>query len=128
MTKLQAQFTSYMKKALTNDSIDYYRSFDKNKNFKHTSLFNEEVLQVSVSQSSGIDTFFFEKNNIEEIENIKLKEAINSLTDRQKEIFFMYADKIKSVDIAKKLQISDSCVRAIISIVRKKLRNYIQGD
>ncbi len=128
MTKLQAQFTSYMKKALVNDSIDYYRSFDKNRNFKHTSLFNEEVLQVSISQMGGIDTFFFERNNIEDIENIKLKEAINSLTDRQKEIFFMYADKIKSVDIAKKLQISDSCVRSVIAIVKKRLRKYMQGD
>lgn len=128
MTKLQAQFTKYMKKALINDSIDYYRAFDKNKYFKYTSLFNEEILQVSVSQSSGIGTFFFEDNNIEDIENIKLKKGLNSLTSRQREIFYMYSDGMRAVDIAKKIGITDSCVRSVITLVKNKLRKYIQGD
>lgn len=124
MTKLQAQFTKYMKKSLTNDSIDYYRAFDKNENIKYTSLFSKEVLEVSVSQYSGIDTFSFEKNNIE---NVKLKEALKSLTNRQKEIFYMYADEIKAVEIAKKLNITDSCVRSVIATVKKKLKNQMKG-
>lgn len=59
MSKLQAEFTNYMKKALKNDSIDYFRTIKNSWNIEVLSIDNINKLEVFISHYSDFDTSFF---------------------------------------------------------------------
>lgn len=86
MSKLRAEFTNYMKIALKNDSIDYFRMQRKN-NILLASLQDKEVQEVSVSHFCDMGIFSFAEFNLYGIENKKLYLAIEGLTQKQKEMF-----------------------------------------
>ena len=126
MTKLQAEFTSYMKVALKNDSIDYFRMNNKKRIIDFVSIEEIKELEVSISQESDIGTFSFDKFNIKEISNKKLCNSLKKLTKRQQKIFFLYADGISLSDIAEELKISKGTVKATIFQVKEKIKKYME--
>ena len=58
LSKLQAEFTSYMKIALKNDSIDYFRMFSRKNKIDIISLNDSNLENVSMSMYD-VDTFSF---------------------------------------------------------------------
>lgn len=90
MGKLQAEFTNYMKMALKNDSIDYFRAIKNNWNIEVISINNINNLEVFISQYSDIDTSFFLHDYLDEITDERLFIAIKNLTKKQQEIFLLY--------------------------------------
>lgn len=125
MSKLRAEFTNYMKIALKNDSIDYFRMQRKN-NILLASLQDEEVQKVSMSHFCDMGAFSFGEFNLYGSENKKLYLAIESLTEKQKEILFLYSDGLTSREIADYLEISAGTVRATILQVRNKIKKYME--
>lgn len=128
LDKLKAEFTNYMKKALKNDSIDYFRAERKKNNIHFTSLESKEVKKVSMSQDCDVDTFFDSSIRLCEISNYKLFLAMKNLTSRQQEIIYLYANGNKISDIAKKLNISVGTVKATISQVKYKIKKYMEEN
>ena len=125
MTDLQKVFTSYMKIALKYDSIDFFRVYYRNSCLL-TSLQDEEVQKVSVSQFCGTGTFCFDDFKLYGIENEKLYLAIEELTERQKEILFLYSDGLTSREIADYLKMSAGTVRATILQIKNKIKKYME--
>ena len=117
MTKLQAEFTSYIKVALKHNAIDFYRSYKRNKEYEFISL---EDKQVSVSLNWEAHTCFFGFED-DGIKNEKLKYAISKLTNKQRKIFKLYVDGYKMKDIADILNISITNVTVTITSVKKKI-------
>jgi len=128
LTKLQAEFTNYMKIALKHDSIDYFRSNKEKRNSNIISLSKVKEDKVLVPQISGIGTFFFSKISMSCISNEKLYFAIDSLTNNQKKILFMYADGISINEITEELDIKNGTVKATIFQIKKKIKKYIEEN
>lgn len=127
MSKLQAQFTKYIKIALKNDSIDYFRAIKKVDNIKYTSLEEVDSINVSLSQNCDADTFSFSNTfDLDNIVNSKLYFAMKSLTKRQQEIISLYADKVKIVDIARQLNVSSGTIKSSISQIKNKIKKYME--
>lgn len=126
LSKLQAEFTNYMKIALKNDSIDYFRMNNKKGVIDLISIEDVQKLEVSVSQDSGIGTFSFDKFNIRDITDKRLFYAIENLTPRQQKIIFLYADGISLSEISKELNISKGTVKATIFQVKEKIKKYME--
>ena len=126
MTKLQAKFTSYMKIALKNDSIDYFRMNNKKGIIDFVSIEKIKELEVSISLESDTGTFSFDKFNIKDISNEKLFNSLKRLTKRQQKIFFLYADGISLGDIAEELKVSKGTVKATIFQVKEKIKKYME--
>lgn len=82
MDKLQAKFTKYMKIALKNDSIDYFRAIKNSWNIETFSIDNVNNLEVFISHYSDIDTSFFLPNYLDEITDERLFIAIKNLTKK----------------------------------------------
>ena len=127
MSKLKAEFTSYMKIALKNDCIDYFRMQNRKDTLKESSIYGIEEIKVSMSCYSYIDTFSFDKLNISEISDKRLYIVMKELTNRQKEIICLYADGFTAIEIAKYLDISVGTVKASISKIRKKINKIMKG-
>lgn len=127
MGKLQAEFTNYMKMALKNDSIDYFRAIKNNWNIEVISIDNINNLEVFISQYSDIDTSFFLPDYLDEITDERLFIAIKNLTKKQKEIFLLYVDGISLKDIALRYQMSVGSVKATIFQIKDKLKKYMKG-
>lgn len=72
MSKLQAEFTNYMKKALKNDSIDYFRTIKNSWNIEVLSIDNINKLEVFISHYSDFDTSFFLPNYLDKITKERL--------------------------------------------------------
>lgn len=81
---------------------------------------------MSVSQDCDIGTFSFEKLNFNDIENRKLYFALETLTDNQKEILFLYSDGLTSREIGEYLGISAKTVRTTIFQVKNKIKKYME--
>lgn len=126
MSKLRAEFTNYMKIALKNDSIDYFRMQRKN-NVLLTSLSCKGVQEVSVSHFCDMGTFSFDKFDLYGIENKKLYLAIESLTHKQKEMLFLYAEGLTVREISDYLGITIGAVKSIISKTKKKINKDLKG-
>lgn len=128
MTRLQAEFTKYMKIALKNDSIDYFRMQNRKNNIESISYEEIDNLEALKSLDSGFDAFYFTKNNLLEcISNKSLYLGIKSLTKRQQEIIFLYAQGYSLAEISQELSISNGTVKATIFQVKTKLKKYIEG-
>lgn len=127
MVKLQAEFTKYMKIALKNDSIDYFRAIKKGCNIEVVSIDNINNLEVLISDCSDIDTSFFLPNYLDEITDERLFIAIKNLTKKQQEIFLLYVDGISLKDIALRYQVSVGSIKATIFQIKDKLRKYMKG-
>lgn len=125
MSKLQAEFTSYMKIALKHDSIDYFRMFSRKNKIDIISLNDSNLENVSMSMYD-IDTFSFNELNLCEISNGKLMYAINKLTKRQKDIIMSYSKDMTASEISAELNISIGTVYASISQIKKKLKKYME--
>lgn len=128
MTRLQAEFTKYMKIALKNDSIDYFRMQNRKNNIESISYEEIDNLEALKSLDSGFDAFYFTQNNLLEcISNKSLYLGIKSLTKRQQEIIFLYAQGYSLTEISQDLNISNGTVKATIFQVKTKLKKYIEG-
>ena len=127
MGKLQAKFTNYMKIALKNDSVDYFRAIKNSWNIEVLSIDNINNLEVFISQYSDIDTSFFLPNYLDEISDERLFIAIKNLTKKQQEIFLLYVDGISLNDIALRYQMSVGSVKATIFQIKDKLKKYMKG-
>ena len=127
MGKLQAKFTNYMKIALKNDSVDYFRAIKNSWNIEVLSIDNINNLEVFISQYSDIDTSFFLPNYLDEITDERLFIAIKNLTKKQQEIFLLYVDGISLNDIALRYQMAVGSVKATIFQIKDKLKKYIKG-
>ena len=121
MGKLQAKFTNYMKIALKNDSVDYFRAIKNSWNIEVLSIDNINNLEVFISQYSDIDTSFFLPNDE------RLFIAIKNLTKKQQEIFLLYVDGISLNDIALRYQMAVGSVKATIFQIKDKLKKYMKG-
>ena len=120
MSKLKAEFTSYISIALANDCIDYFRVQNRKNMLNESSIYDIEELEVSMSQYCDVGTFSFEELNLNDIENRKLYFALETLTDNQKEILFLYSDGLTSREIGEYLGISAGTVRATVVQVKNK--------
>lgn len=127
MVKLQAEFTKYMKIALKNDSIDYFRAIKKGWNIEVVSIDNINNLEVLISHYSDIDTSFFLPNYLDEITDERLFIAIKNLTKKQQEIFLLYVDGVSLKDIALRYQVSVGSIKATIFQIKDKLKKYMKG-
>ncbi len=127
MGKLQAKFTNYMKIALKNDSVDYFRAIKNSWNIEVLSIDNINNLEVFISQYSDIDTSFFLPNYLDEITDERLFIAIKNLTKKQQEIFLLYVDGISLNDIALRYQMAVGSVKATIFQIKDKLKKYMKG-
>lgn len=127
MGKLQAKFTNYMKIALKNDSVDYFRAIKNSWNIEVLSIDNINNLEVFISQYSDIDTSFFLPNYLDEISDERLFIAIKNLTKKQQEIFLLYVDGISLNDIALRYQMAVGSVKATIFQIKDKLKKYMKG-
>ena len=127
MGKFQAKFTNYMKIALKNDSVDYFRAIKNSWNIEVLSIDNINNLEVFISQYSDIDTSFFLPNYLDEITDERLFIAIKNLTKKQQEIFLLYVDGISLKDIALRYQVSVGSIKATIFQIKDKLRKYMKG-
>lgn len=125
--KLQAKFTNYMKIALKNDSVDYFRAIKNSWNIEVLSIDNINNLEVFISQYSDIDTSFFLPNYLDEITDERLFIAIKNLTKKQQEIFLLYVDGISLNDIALRYQMAVGSVKATIFQIKDKLKKYMKG-
>ena len=114
MIKLQAEFTSYMKIALKNDSIDFFRSYNRKGNFESISIYNIDEFKVSTSQLSDVDTFSFEKMNLEDISDRRLFLAIKSLTKNQHKIFLSYVEGMSLNEIVLRYGIAIGSLKSSI--------------
>ena len=126
MCKLKAEFTSYMKIALKNDCIDYYRIQARKNKISETSIYDIEELEVSISHYADIDSFFG-KFTLNEISNPKLYMAVEQLTNRQKKIISLYAEGLTITEIADYLKVSNGTIKATISKIKKKIIKSMKG-
>lgn len=126
MIKLQAEFTSYMKIALKNDSIDFFRSYNRKGNIDSISIYNIDESKVSTSQLSDVGAFSFEKMNLEDISDRRLFLAIKSLTKKQQEIFLSYVEGISLNEIALRYGMAFGSVKSSIFQIKSKLRKYMK--
>lgn len=126
MCKLKAEFTSYMKIALKNDCIDYYRIQARKNKISETSIYDIEELEVSISHYADIDSFFG-KFTLNEISNPKLYMAVEQLTNRQREIISLYAEGLTITEIANYLKVSNGTIKAAISKIKKKIIKSMKG-
>lgn len=126
MSKLKAEFTSYISIALANDCIDYFCVQNRKNMLNESSIYDIEELEVSTSQYCDVGTFSFEEFNLNDIENRKLYFALETLTDNQKEILFLYSDGLTSREIGEYLGISAGTVRATVVQVKNKIRKYME--
>lgn len=127
MVKLQAEFTKYMKIALKNDSIDYFRAIKNSWNIETLSIDNVNNLEVFISHYSDIDTSFFLPNYLDEITDERLFIAIKNLTKKQQEIFLLYVDGVSLKDIALRYKVSVGSIKATIFQIKDKLKKYMKG-
>ena len=123
MTELQLLFTKYIKIALKNDCIDYFRAFNRNNKKIESSIYDIEELQVSISQDCDIGTFSLQKLNYNDISNPKLYNALNELTDKQKEIICLYADNYSIKEISQKMNVKVATIKSILYKIKKKLNS-----
>ena len=126
MCKLKAEFTSYMKIALKNDCIDYYRIQARKNKISEASIYDIEELEVSISHYADIDSFFG-KFTLNEISNPKLYMAVEQLTNRQREIISLYAEGLTITEIANYLKVSNGTIKAAISKIKKKIIKSMKG-
>ena len=126
MCKLKAEFTSYMKIALKNDCIDYYRIQARKNKISEASIYDIEELEVSISHYADIDSFFG-KFTLNEISNPKLYMAVEQLTNRQKKIISLYAEGLTITEIANYLKVSNVTIKAAISKIKKKIIKSMKG-
>lgn len=125
MSKLKAKFTKHMKIALKHDSIDYFRMFSRKKEIDSISLNDSNIKNVSMSMND-VDTFSFDKRNLCEINNYKLRCAIDKLTKRQKDIIILYSNDVTASEISAELNISIGTVYASISQIKNKIKKYME--
>lgn len=126
MCKLKAEFTSYMKIALKNDCIDYYRIQARKNKISEASIYDIEELEVSISHYADIDSFFG-KFTLDEISNPRLYMAVEQLTNRQREIISLYAEGLTITEIANYLKVSNGTIKAAISKIKKKIIKSMKG-
>ena len=126
MCKLKAEFTSYMKIALKNDCIDYYRIQARKNKISEASIYDIEELEVSISHYADIDSFFG-KFTLDEISNPRLYMAVEQLTNRQKKIISLYAEGLTITEIADYLKVSNGTIKATISKIKKKIIKSMKG-
>lgn len=125
LSKLQAEFISYMKIALKHDSIDYFRKFSRKNKIDSISLNDSNIKNVSTS-INDVDTFSFNKHNLCEINNYKLRYAMDKLTKRQKDIIILYSNDVTASEISAELNISIGTVYASISQIKNKIKKYME--
>lgn len=126
MCKLKAEFTSYMKIALKNDCIDYYRIQARKNKISEASIYDIEELEVSISHYADIDSFFG-KFTLDEISNPRLYMAVEQLTNRQREIISLYAEGLTITEIANYLKVSNGTIKAAISKIKKNIIKSMKG-
>lgn len=114
-----------MKIALKHDSIDYFRMFSRKKEIDSISLNDSNIKNVSMSMND-VDTFSFDKRNLCEINNYKLRCAIDKLTKRQKDIIILYSNDVTASEISAELNISIGTVYASISQIKNKIKKYME--
>ena len=73
-----------------------------------------------------VDTFSFDKRNLCEINNYKLRCAIDKLTKRQKDIIILYSNDVTASEISAELNISIGTVYASISQIKNKIKKYME--
>lgn len=127
MTKLQAEFTKYMKIALKCDAIDFYRSNKAKNKYENVSLEDIDELKVSVSLNGEIGTSFFDELDLQ-IENKHLKYALSKLTKRQKDIFELYVEGYKTKEMAEIIGVTETNITVTISTVKKKIKKLMEEN
>ena len=127
MTELQKLFTTYMKIALKNDSIDYYRAINSNWKTKDVKFVNIENYETLVSQECDAEVSFFLDNYLDDITDKNLVIAIRSLTPFQKKVLDLYVYGESEKRIAKKLNVSFGTVSKAIFRIKSKLKKFRKG-
>ena len=126
MDVLKAKFTKYMKIALKNDSIDYFRMQERKNKIVSISLREIDDLKVLDSPDSEFDTFSFAQNDLLEIiSDKKLYDAVKSLTLRQQKTIGLYIQGYSSEEISRMLNVSVGTVKSTMFQIKRKLKKYI---
>lgn len=111
---------AYLFKLLKNRCIDFYRRYTRQNHLKE-SLDNLHEREVSLKMEAlmQFDETIFSFQEVEEI----LKNAINSLPEKRREVFILSRfEELKHEEIASQLNISVNTVQNHISAAIKKLR------
>lgn len=117
-----ARYINYMTKALLNRKINYLR--DKEYLLeKEISMSNKEW-EVLSNKGNSDHSFFSEESCRKE----DLKEALNKLTKKQKEVIILYYyKKQKLKKIAEKMNMNENAVKQLKLRAITKLKDFLEG-
>ena len=124
MSKLQAQFTEYMRISLKNEMINYCIAIKNNWNIDVLSLDELKENEVLISQDSDIDTSFFLDNIFDDLSNKKLVLEIKKLTKLQQDILILYVNGESIKNIADRFNVSTGTIKKAIFRIRNRLRKF----
>ena len=122
MSKLQAQFTEYMRISLKNEMINYCIAIKNNWKIDVLSLDEVKENEVLISQYSDIDTSFFLDNIFDDLSNKKLVLEIKKLTKLQQDILILYVNGESIKNIADKFNVTTGTIKQLIFRIKNKLK------
>lgn len=122
-------FKMYLKKVVKHSAIDYVRKV-KSDTVKEIAF--TDFVDRNVSLSLYDSDIFFSSERIEGsledvISNPKLKIAIHKLSEDEKKILALSIENYSSLEIAKKMKLSEKTIRNKKSIIRSKIKRML-GD
>lgn len=124
----------YVKKTIIYNSMKYKKQRKEEKSREELSLniipegFDEERINAIIDENTYNNELFYETNYCDEVfsqivENLELLRALNTLTERQKEVIYMcYVLEEKEAALAKKLNVSLQAINKTKNQAIRKLR------
>ena len=117
----RASFQTWLLKITQNEIITYYR-IQKRKIEHETAIDEDFAFKADESEEP-------EQKFLREEKNLRLKAAIEKLSERERQIITLkYYLDMKNDDIAKKFDITSENVRVILNRARAKLKKFLNEE
>lgn len=118
-----AKYLTYMKKALLHKRIDYIRHKEFLKRTEQN-LTQEEWVVLSVDDTTTHSSFFSQISNNEDLKN-----ALNTLTNKQKQVIYLnFFEKKTLKRIGLELSITTNAVEKLKMRAIARLKKYLEDN
>ncbi len=120
-------FKVFIKKVVKHSAIDFVRRV---KCAKYKEIVYSDLVDYKMSLSNFDDGIFFIEQNAEKIENNltnnKLRNAVSTLTRREKEVLRLYSENYSVKEISKIMGITEQAIKNLKARAKRKIIKKIK--